>query len=103
MGSGGLIEFLTNDIADIGTRTVNQQQQWDQIWENTRQRLAATAADALDGATGATLQERNDEYHRRSALYTQNLQQQGNVVNQIGSIATDTNARMVQTIRGAGG
>lgn len=103
MGLGGLIEFLTNDIADIGTQTLNQQQLWDQIWENTRQRLTLTAADALDNLTGSTLQQRNDEYHRKSALYTGNLQQQGQVVNQIGSIATDTNARMVQTIRGAGG
>ena len=51
--------------------------------------------------TGSSLQERNDQYHRKSALYPQNVQQQGQAVNQIGSIASETNARMVNH-RGAG-
>ena len=100
---GGLIEFQTGQIADIGSQTLNQRSQWDAIWESTRARISATASEALDVATGSSLQERNDEYHRKSALYTQNVQQQGQAVNQIGSIATETNARMVLTIRGGGG
>ena len=75
---------------------------WDAIWESTRGRISATASEALDVATGSSLQERNDEYHRKSALYSQNVQQQGQAVNQIGSIASETNARMVSTIRGGG-
>jgi len=100
---GGLIEFQTGQIADIGSQTLNQRSQWDAIWQSTRGRISATASEALDVATGSSLQERNDEYHRKSALYTQNVQQQGQAVNQIGSIATETNARMVSTIRGGGG
>ena len=99
---GGLIEFQTGQIADIGSQTLNQKAQWDAIWESTKARISATASEALDVATGSSLQERNDEYHRKSALYTQNVQQQGQAVNQIGSIASETNARMVSTIRGAG-
>ena len=102
MGTGGLIEFQTGPIADIGSQTLNQQQQWDAIWDSTRARISATAADALDVATGSSLQERSDEYHRKSLAYTQNVQQQGQAVNQIGDIASDTNARMVSTIRGGG-
>ena len=92
---GGLIEFQTGQIADIGSQTLNQKSQWDAIWESTRARISATASEALDVATGSSLQERNDEYHRKSALYSQNVQQQGQAVNQIGSIASETNARMV--------
>ena len=82
---GGLIEFQTGQIADIGSQTLNQKSQWDAIWESTRARISATASEALDVATGSSLQERNDEYHRKSALYSQNVQQQGQAVNQIGS------------------
>ena len=99
---GGLIEFQTGQIADIGSQTHNQRTQWHAIWETTPARITPTASEALDDATGSSLQERNDEYHRKSALYTQNVQQQGQAVNQIGSIASETNARMVSTIRGAG-
>jgi hypothetical protein len=102
MASGGLIEFQTGPIADIGRQTLNQQQQWDSIWESTRARISATAAEALDVATGSSLQQRSDEYHRKSVLYTQNVGQQGQAVNQIGTIASETNAQMVSTIRGAG-
>ena len=59
-------------------------------------------AEALDVRDQQQPQERNDEYHRKSALYTQGVQQQGQAVNQIGSIASETNARMVSTIRGGG-
>jgi hypothetical protein len=99
---GGLIEFQTGPIGDIGSQTMNQKAVWDGIWESTRARISATAAEALDAATGSSLDERGQEYHRKCTLYSQNVQQQGQAVNQIGSIATETNARMVSTIRGGG-
>jgi hypothetical protein len=97
---GGLIEFQTGGIADIGSQTLNQKSVWDGIWENTKAQISATAAEALDAATGSSLEERSAEYHRKSTAYGQNVQQQGQAVNQIGSIATETNTRMVNTIRG---
>jgi hypothetical protein len=100
---GGLIEFKTGPIGDIGSQTLNQSAVWDGIWESTKARISATAAEALDAATGSSLEERSQEYHRKSVLYGQNVQQQGTAVNQIGTIATETNARMVSTIRGGGG
>ncbi|HWM58065.1 MAG TPA: hypothetical protein VNO83_09535 [Pseudonocardia sp.] len=99
---GGLIEFQTGPIADIGSRTLNQKAVWDGIWESTKARISATAAEALDAATGSSLEERGQEYHRKSVAYSQQVQQQGTAVNQIGGIATETNARMVSTIRGGG-
>jgi hypothetical protein len=99
---GGLIEFQTGPIADIGAQTMNQKAVWDEIWESTKARISATAAEALDAATGSSLAERSDEYNRKSVAYSQNVQQQGTAVNQIGQIATDTNTRMVSTIRGGG-
>jgi len=97
---GGLIEFQTAAIADIGSRTLAQHNVWDDIWNGTRTQISATAAEALDDATGAGLEERNQEYHRKSQLYSQNVLQQSGVVNRIGAIATDTNAQMVSAIRG---
>ena len=41
---GGLIEFQTGQIADIGSQTLNQKSQWDAIWESTRARISATAS-----------------------------------------------------------
>jgi hypothetical protein len=99
---GGLIEFQTGPIADIGSQTLNQKAVWDGIWESTKARISATAAEALDAATGSSLEERGQEYHRKSVAYSQQVQQQGTGVNQIGGIATETNARMVSTIRGGG-
>ena len=99
---GGLIEFQTGPIADIGSQTLNQKAVWDGIWESTKARISATAAEALDAATGSSLEERGQEYHRKSVAYSQQVQQQGTAVNQIGGIATATNARMVSTIRGGG-
>ena len=34
---GGLIEFQTGQIADIGSQTLNQKSQWDAIWESGRE------------------------------------------------------------------
>ena len=45
---GGLIEFQTGPIADIGSQTMNQKAVWDGIWESTKARISATAAEALD-------------------------------------------------------
>jgi hypothetical protein len=97
---GGLIEFRTGDISAIGGQTLSQQGEWDAIWERCRSRISATASEALDQATGSSLEERNAEYHRKSALYSQNVGAQGQAVNQIGGIATETNANMVRAIRG---
>ena len=72
------------------------------IWESTKARISATAAEALDAATGSSLEERGQEYNRKSIAYSGQVQQQGTAVNQIGGIATETNARMVSTIRGGG-
>ena len=99
---GGLIEFQTGPIADIGSQTLNQKAVWDGIWESTKARISATAAEALDAATGSSLEERGQEYHRKSVAYSQQVQQQGTAVNHIGGIATETYARMVSTIRGGG-
>jgi len=98
--SGGLIEFQTGGIDAIANQTMNQQQQWDDVWNRCRSRISSTASEALDNATGSSLEERNQEYHRRSAQYSQNVGQQGKAVQQISNIATDTNQNMVKTIRG---
>jgi hypothetical protein len=99
-GPGGLIEFRTGEIDTIGTQTLGQQSEWDGIWERCRSQISAAAAEALDAQTGTSLEERSQEYHRKSALYSQNVGQQGQAVNQISAIATETNANMVRTIRG---
>lgn len=97
---GGLIEFRTGEISNIGSQTLSQQGEWDAVWERCRSRISATASEALDTHTGSSLEERNQEYHRKSALYSQNVGQQGQAVNRIGTIATETNASMARTIRG---
>ncbi len=96
---GGHIEFRTADIGDIGAQTAAQQAEWDAIWERCRTRLMATASEALDNMTGATLEDRNMEYNRKSVQYSANVAQQAVAVNQIRSIATETNAGMVAAMR----
>lgn len=99
---GGLIEFQTGPIGDIGSQTMNQKAVWDEIWNSTRAQISATAANALDAATGVSLEERNTQYNNRSTQYSQNVQLQGQAVNQIGTIATETNAAMVRAMRRGG-
>lgn len=96
----GHIEFKTQNITDIGATTLTQQGTWDQIWERCRAKIGAAAAEALDQQTGLSLEERSQQYHQRSAMYSSNVGAQGQAVNQIGGIATETNANMVRAIRG---
>ena len=98
---GGLIEFRTGEIDTIGSQTIGQQSEWDAIWERCRSRISATASEALDAATGTSLEERNAEYHKRSATYSGNVGAQGQAVNQISAIARETNTNMVRAMRGA--
>jgi hypothetical protein len=96
---GGLIEFRTGEIDTIGSQTLGQQSEWDAVWERCRSRISSTASEALDAATGSSLEERNADYHRRSANYSGNVGAQGQAVNQISTIARDTNANMVRALR----
>jgi hypothetical protein len=96
----GHIEFKTANITEIGSATLNQQSAWDGIWERCKAKIGAAASEALDQQTGLSLEERSLQYHQRSAMYSSDVGAQGQAVNQIGSIATETNANMVRAIRG---
>lgn len=97
---GDRTEFQIAGISDIGAQTLSQQQEWDRIWQDTYRLLKATAAEAIDRFTGASLDQRNDEYNRLSVQYTGLLANQGQVVNQIGSTAQEFGQAMVNALRG---
>ena len=70
------------------------------LGDAARAKIGATVSEALDQQTGLSLQDRSVEYHKRSAMYSSDVGAQGQAVNQISGIATETNANMVRAIRG---
>jgi len=98
--NGDRTEFQVAGISDIGAQTLNQQQEWDRIWQDTFRMLKSTAAEAIDSRTGMTLDQRNDEYNRLSVQYTGVLTNQGQVVNQIGATAQEFGQAMINALRG---
>lgn len=95
-----IMEFNTDDITHIAAATRGHQQQWDDIWNGVRSKLSATVASALDSTTGGSLDQRTQEYHRKTTQYTEQLNGQHTAVTRVGNIATDTNDQMAKTIRG---
>jgi hypothetical protein len=94
------LEFNTSEIHRIAAATRGHQAQWDQIWNTVRTRLSGVVSAALDAQTGASLEERSTEYHRKTELYNQQLLSQQTAVTNVGDIATETNQHMVRTISG---
>lgn len=94
------IEFNTEQIAQIATATRGHQSDWDAVWEGVRGKLSATVSEALDALTGSSLQDRTNEYHRKTEQYTAQLNSQQVAVGKVGDIATETNRNMSNVIRG---
>lgn len=94
------LEFNTQEIHNIAAATRGHQAQWDDIWNRLRGRLGSVVSQALDAQTGSSLEERNAQYHRKTEVYNQQLLSQQNAVRNVGDVATETNARMRNTIAG---
>lgn len=95
----GHIEFRTGEIDQMATTTRNQGQLWDDIWNRTYTNLKAVAGEALDQLTGASLEERNAQYHSRSTTYSTGVNDEAQRGTRISTLATDTNQQMVRTIQ----
>jgi len=95
-----VLKFDTEQIATIASATQGHQAEWDRIWEGVRQRLSATAADALSQEPGGSLQTRTEEYHKKTSQYNEQLQHQSRAVANVGHTATDYNNAMTKTIAG---
>jgi hypothetical protein len=100
MSGDGYIEFRNEDIASIAQITQNSQGDWDRIWEGVRTRLSGVVSEALDGLTGASLEDRTTRYHQRTTQYTADLNSQHVAVRNVGSISADTNVQMSRVISG---
>lgn len=94
------IEFNTEEMANIAAATKSHEAEWDRIWSEVKQRLTATVSAALDARTGSSLEERSAEYHRNTQLYTAQLNAQHLAVHKSGTVATETNLHMRNTIAG---
>lgn len=95
-----LIEFDTEQIAQLASTTLAHQQQWDEIWNGVRNRISATVSSDLDALTGLSLQERSQNYATKTIQYVQLLQARAGATSRIGSIASETNAQMAKVMRG---
>jgi len=94
------IEFRTEEIAQIAQATQGHQADWDRIWNDVKTRLTATVSEALDALTGSSLEDRSQEYARKTEQYTAQLMSQMTAVRNVGDIAVDTNQQMTRVIRG---
>jgi hypothetical protein len=97
---GDTLKFDTEQIASIARATQGHQSQWDEIWNGVKSRLSATAAEALSQEPGGSLEQRTQEYHRKTQQYNEQLQVQAGAVGKVGDTATDYNHKMTQVIAG---
>lgn len=95
-----LIHFNTQQIADIASATQAHRGEWDAIWNGVRAKLAGVVGEALDAATGMSLDERSMRYHQKTDLYTQQLHARAQATNKIAQIAEETGHAMVKTLMG---
>lgn len=93
-----ILEFNTDQIADLAAKTVGQQDQWDSIWTDVKSAIGRTISTALDSYTGGSLEERSTNYHHKTQLYTEQLQSQAIATARVGSIAAETNVAMAKTV-----
>ena len=98
---GDTLKFDTEQIADISRATLGHQAQWDEIWNYVKSHLSATAAEALSQEPGGSLEQRTQEYHRKTQIYNEQLQTQAGAVGKVGDTATDYNQRMTRVISGS--
>jgi hypothetical protein len=97
---GDTLKFDTEQIAAISKATQGHQAQWDEIWNGVKARLNSTAAQALSQEPGGSLEQRTQEYHRKTQQYNEQLQAQAGAVGKVGNTATDYNQKMTQVIAG---
>jgi hypothetical protein len=97
---GDTLKFDTEQIASISKATQSHQTQWDEIWNGVKSRLSATAAEALSAEPGGSLEQRTQEYHRKTQQYNEQLMVQAGAVGKVGTTATDYNQKMTQVIAG---
>lgn len=95
-----VIAFDTEQIADIASATQAHRAEWDGIWNAVRAKLGAVVSEALDVATGLSLEDRTVSYHQKSDLYTQQLLARAQATSTIGQIAEDTAVAMVKALTG---
>lgn len=95
-----VIAFNTEQIADIANATHAHRGEWDAIWNGVRAKLGAVVDEALDAATGLSLQDRTIGYHQKSDLYTQQLLARAQATSTVGQIAEQTGYAMVKTLTG---
>lgn len=95
-----VIAFNTEQIADIANATQAHRGEWDAIWNGVRAKLGAVISEALDAATGLSLEDRTMSYHQKSDLYTQQLLTRAQATSTIGQIAEQTGYAMVKTLAG---
>lgn len=95
-----VIAFNTEQIAEIANATQAHRAEWDAIWSAVKAKLGGVVADALDAATGCSLEDRTMSYHQKSDLYTQQLLARAHTTSTIGQIAEETGYAMVKTLTG---
>lgn len=98
---GDVLKFDTEQIGSLAKATMSHQSQWDEIWTGVKNRLSATAAEALSQEPGGSLEQRTQEYHRKTQRYNEQLQVQASAVHKVGNTATDYNHKMTQVVAGS--
>jgi len=96
--SHDFLKFDTEQISAISSATQSHQAQWDEIWAKVRSKLSSTAAEALSKEPGGSLDNRTNEYHRKTQQYNEQLLAQSHAVRKVGGTAEDYNQRMTKTI-----
>jgi hypothetical protein len=96
-----MFEFDNDQIATIATQTNGHNEAWLEIWNNVKNHLSSTAAEALDASPAGGLESRTQEYHAKTAQFSEQMTQRAGSVQKIGQTSEDANGAMTRTMGGS--
>ncbi|GAB2929560.1 hypothetical protein [Streptomyces mayteni] len=100
-GNTELIRFRDGSLQDIQTGTLNQRQEYEDIWNNVRQQLLGLIEQGqVDASIGQALEERNQEFQRQSAGFDESVLAQNQAVGQVQAIGNAGGEAMVRAAMG---
>jgi hypothetical protein len=101
MAFNGLIQFRNDGLDGIQSRTVGQQEQYTEIWDNVRQQLMGLVQTGqVDAQIGGTLEYRDAIFRREATGYDESVTSQNTAMRNVQNIGNEGGAAMVRAAAG---
>lgn len=101
MASNGLIHFRNEGLNDIQSRTLGQQDQYSQIWNDVRTQLLGLVQEGqVDAQIGGTVETRNAIFQHEAAGYDEGVTSQNRAMGQVQQIGNEGGEMMRRAAAG---